>query len=60
MAKKDLTKFHMMARDMSDSSTQNRDVNKLAVLLMIESALEDILEEMKKSQKTTAKKETAK
>lgn len=45
---KDIKQYVEQAKTLSDSSTQNRDINKLAALMMIE----DMLEEMEDEQLT--------
>lgn len=54
--KKDVSVYIEHAARLSGSSAQTRDVNKLAGILMIEDTLEEILDELRKMQKTTAQK----
>lgn len=62
---KDIKQYVEQAKTLSDSSTQNRDINKLAALMMIEDMLEEIHADLQKinaqskSQKTVAQKKTA-
>lgn len=61
---KDIKQYVEQAKTLSDLSTQNRDINKLAALMMIEDMLEEIHAELQKinaqpkPQKTVAQKKT--
>lgn len=60
---KDIKTYVEQAKTLSDSSTQNRDINKLAALMMIQEMLEEIHAELQKinaqPQKTVAQMKTA-